>query len=234
MEIITGEKWKKLQSLAKSGDTDAQWEVGYYYEYGAQDKSRKILVRPNFKSAQHWFELAAKQGNAAAQGALSNLLSSEESAYRNDKAAIYWAKKAIDQGDASAAFNLGRIYRDQKKPAMAFRWYGKALSMGDQDALLDLGLCSLFGFGTKQNIVAACKYFEQIIAGKPTCFCQRTIEDAYYWRAVLSLIGFGKSKRSIAQARAYLQIANADDDHEQANAILNVLGKIDQRIATMK
>ena len=225
MDIITLARWKELLSLAKAGSSDAQWEVGYYHEFGAHDNSGKILVRVDRSAAHHWYELAAKQDNHTAQCALSNLLSSGERASRNYKTAIYWAKKAINHGNASAAFNLGTIYRDLKKPTMAFRWYSQAVSMGDNDALLQLGLCSLFGFGTKRDIAKAYDYLNEIITREPSSFCQRTIENVQYWLAILHLLGIGKSKGSVANARTLLESANGDDDHEQANEILNILGK---------
>jgi TPR repeat protein len=76
--------------------------------------------------------------------------SSGEVAARDYAAAIYWGNRAITQEDASAAHNLGTIYRDQRKPAMAFRCSQRAVSMGANDSLLQMGLCYMFGFGTNK------------------------------------------------------------------------------------
>jgi hypothetical protein len=43
--------------------------------------------------------------------------------------------------------------------------------------------------------------------------------------AIIELLGNGKAKRSLTHARKMLESANADLDHEQANEILNIIGK---------
>lgn len=225
MDAIAKNKWKKLLALAKSGSSDAQWEVGYYHEYGAVDESGSTLAKVNLEKAHRWYKVSAEQGNQGAQCSLSNLLSTGEGIDRDYEAAIYWAKKAIAQGNASAAFNLGTIYRDQNKPAMALRCYKRAALMGDDDSLLQIGLCYLFGYGTKQDLRKAYGYLNKVTAGDPNSSCQRTKENALYWMAVLTLTGIGDTKRSVMGARKMLESANADDDHEQANEILNVIGK---------
>jgi hypothetical protein len=225
MEIITEEHWNKLMSLAKSGNDEAQWEIGYYHECGAVDSSGNVLAKVSSSEALQWYTLSATQGNASAQCSLSSLLSSGAGIARNYQAAIKWAKKAISQGNASAAFNLGTIYRDLKKPAISFRWYRQATAMGDNDSFLNVGLCHLFGFGTKQDCDAAHDCFKAIIDGPAAASCQRTKENAYYWMAIIHLMGISKAPKSVLKARKMLEIANIDDDHEQANEILNIIGK---------
>jgi TPR repeat protein len=225
MEIIEKKKWKALLALAKKGEAAAQWEVGYYYEEGAVDELEKQLVKKKPLKALHWYTLSANQGNQDAQMSLSNLLSEGEGVVRDFDAAIHWAKEAIKQGNTAAAHNLGTIYRDLGKPAMAFSCYKQAVAMGDDDDLLEVGLCHLFSYGTEQNVDAAYDCFQQIIAGDSSKICQRTIENAYYWMAMFNLVGLGNVKKSVVNARKMLEIANADDDHEQANEILTIIGK---------
>ena len=225
MDTIAKLKWKKLLAHAKAGSAEAQWEIGYYYESGAVDKSGNVLANTNLLKAQHWYKLSAEHGNTAAQVALSNLLSTGDGIRRDDESAIYWAKRALAQGDSSAAFNLGTIYRDQSKPAMSFRWYKHAASMGHSESFFQLGLCYLFGFGTKQDFGEAYSHLNKVVAGKPSASCQRTKENALYWMSVIQLLGIGKAKRSLAGARKMLESANADHDHEQANEVLNTIGK---------
>lgn len=225
MEIIEKDKWEKLLALAENGDAEAQTEVGYYYEEGAVDESDNLLAEKNSLMALHWNTLSAKQGNQYAQISLSRLLSTGEDIKQDYEAAIYWAKKAMKQRNAIAVYNLGTIYRDIKKPAMVFRCYQQAVAMGDKNALLDVGLCHLFSYGTKQDLNAAYNCFQQIIAGDSSNSYQRTKENAYYWMAIFKLVGMGNTKKSVVTARKMLEIANADDDHEQANEILNIIGK---------
>lgn len=225
MEIIEKEKWEKLVALAENGVAEAQWEVGYYYEEGAVDESDNLLVEKNPLTALDWHTLSAKQGNQFAQNSLSYLLSTGEHIEQDYKAAIYWAKKAIKQGNWTSAYNLGTIYRDLGKPAMAFRCYQQAVALGDNDAFFDMGICYLFGYGTKQNLDTAYHCLQQIITEDASKSCQRTKENAYYWMAIFKLVGIGNTKKSVVTARKMLEIANTDDDHEQANELLNIIGK---------
>lgn len=225
METIEQNKWNELLALAKIGDADAQWEIGYYHEYGAADENGLAITYGDPSVAIRWYTLSAVSGNAAAQCALSNLFGAGENVARDVKQAIFWAKKAVAQGDAIAAFNLGKIYRDMKKPAMAFRYYQRAVSMGDDDALLEVGLCHMFGFGATQDLAAASNSFNEIISKQSSAMCQRTKENALYWMALLHLLGSESVKKSVPRARTMLELANADEDHEQANEILNLIGK---------
>lgn len=225
METTTRKHWKKINAAALRGDAAAQWEVGYFHQWGAKAPDGKVLAAANCTTALQWYQASAEQGLACAQNTLSTLLSSNEAIEPNFPLAIEWAKKAVTQGDASAAFNLGTIYRDLEKPKKAFRWYQRAGAMGDNDAFLTIGLCHLFGLGTKQNLDAALAAFERIIARHKAACCQRSQENAQYWTAVAHLIHGPKTKRTLAQTRSLLEAAHADDDHEQANEILHIVGK---------
>jgi TPR repeat protein len=225
MDTIAKNKWKKLLALAKAGSSEAQWEVGYYYESGAVDKSGIILTKRNLLKAHRWYKLSAEQGDSGAQVALSNLLSTGDGIDRDYQSAVSWAKKAMAQGSSSGAFNLGTIYRDQGKLKMAFRCYRRAVAMGDNDSLLQIGLCYLFGIGTKQDFREAYTSLNKILAGKPSASCDRTKENALYWMSVIHLLGKGITKKSVARARKMLESAHVDHDHEQANEILNIIGK---------
>jgi len=225
VEIIEKAALAPLLQRARDGDSEAQERLGYYCENGAMDPSGHLLIPIQPEQALAWYEQAAQQGSTQAQNSLSKLLSSDEGIPRDLTAAIYWAKRAVAQGDGAAAFNLGTIYRDQGKPLLALRWYQRSASMGDNDALLQIGLCQLFGFGTKQAIDAARASFTQLLEGDPLYTCQRSRENALYWLAVIELIGPAGGRRRVARARAMLEQANADDDHEQANDILCLIGK---------
>ena len=225
METILRRHWVKVCSAAEQGDPEAQREMGYLHEFGAVDKSGRIVVRADIAMAMKWYQASAKMGNCGAQSALSNLLSVGGEVARDFPQAIFWAKKAVAQGDASAAFNIGTIYRDLGRPALAFRWYERAASMGDTDAHLQIGLCQFFAFGTRQNFHSARSSFERILSADPSSVCQRTTENARYWVSVLDLARGPRTKGTMARIRSQLEAANVDDDHEQANELLNLVGK---------
>lgn len=151
MAIENKKQWKNLLAKARRGDSEAQWEVGYYYEAGLADHLGMTIVKSQPLRALHWYTLSAKNGNDSAQDALSALLSSGDNIKRDMRSAIYWSKQAINQGNSSAAHNLGTIYRDLKKLSLAFHCYNQAVEMGDMESMLEIGLCYLFGIGTKRD-----------------------------------------------------------------------------------
>ncbi len=62
-------------------------------------------------------------------------------AYQKDlpRQALTWYRKAVRRADASAAKNIGTIYRDEGRYALALRWFQKSAAMGNDDAWLELG-----------------------------------------------------------------------------------------------
>ena len=51
---------------------------------------------------------------------------------------MYWYRRAVRQGQAAAANNIGTIYRDEGRLRLAIRWFAKAADLGDGDALLEM------------------------------------------------------------------------------------------------
>lgn len=225
MDTLTRSDLKSWKLAAARGEAEAQWMLGHWNEEGAGDVTGVVLVAPNPKQALQWYQSAAEQGHVSAQAALSRVLSGAEGVAPAFDQAIAWGKKAVAQGDASAAFNLATIYRDLGKPRTAFNWYRRAATMGDADAHLQLGLCHLFGWGVRQDWDAARAAWASVMDAEPGTTCQRSQEDALYWLAVLDLLGGRHTRRSMAPIRDRLELANADEDHEQANALLNLIGK---------
>lgn len=225
MPIKNKKEWNSLLAKARKGDPDAQWEVGYYYEEGIFTNSGTVILEPQHSRALHWYTLSAQQNHASSQIALGNLLSTGNGIKRDIEAAIFWTKQVIKQGSSSAAHNLGTIYRDLNNPTLSFNWYRRAVDMGNLDSQFQVGLCYLLGYGTKTDYKAAHNCFKQILMDKTSNICERTIEDASYWSGIIHLLGIGDTKRSVKKARILFEEANKDDDHEQANEILNLIGK---------
>lgn len=57
-------KIEKLTLLAKQGDVESQYEIGYYYENSDSDELKKAV---------EYYELAAKQGHCCAQNNLGSI-----------------------------------------------------------------------------------------------------------------------------------------------------------------
>jgi len=225
MDTLTRLELKRQNRCAARGDAEAQWMLGYWHEDGACDADGLVLVSPNPGQALRWYLAAAEQGHTQAQSAASRLLSGAEGVTPAFDEALAWGKRAVAQGDASAAFNLGTIYRDLGNLRRAFHWYQRSAKMGGHDALLQVGLCLLFGTGVARDAKAARTAFTSLLDADPSTTFQRSREDALYWLAVLDLLGGHHTRHSLVHVRKRLAVANADDDHEQANALLNLIGK---------
>ena len=77
--------------------------------------------------------------------------------------AAKWLRKAAEQGDADAQYNLGVCYDNGRGVpqdyAEAVKWYRKAAEQGDADAQYNLGVCYIFGRGVKRDCEEAEKWF---------------------------------------------------------------------------
>jgi len=73
--------------------------------------------------------------------------------------AVSWYRKAADQGDADAQYNLGSVYRDgegvPRDYAEALKWFRKAAVQGDARAQASLGMMYTIGSGVPQDYVLA-------------------------------------------------------------------------------
>jgi TPR repeat protein len=62
-----------------------------------------------------------------------------EGVHRNAAKAIYWYRRAYRGGEASAANNLGLLYRERGELRRAIAWLGRAVQRGSIDSALHLG-----------------------------------------------------------------------------------------------
>jgi uncharacterized protein len=73
--------------------------------------------------------------------------------------AVAWYRKAADQGDADAQFNLGEMYRNGQSvaqdDAQAVIWYRKAADHGNALAQSNLGVAYANGQGVAQDYIIA-------------------------------------------------------------------------------
>ena len=182
MQISTKKEWVKLLKKAKSGDMNAQFEVGCYFDDGIIKNNGKVILKANIIKAVKWYTKAAKQGEISAQDALGTTYSSGDREIEiNFKKAIKWTKRAIKQGSSMSAYNLGSIYRDLGKLQKAFKYYKKSVSMGDVDTNFDLFLCYYFGIGIKVNQEKAKRHLKKITKkNRPNFVSLYDYQNAFY------------------------------------------------------
>jgi TPR repeat protein len=94
--------------------------------------------RGKLNSAFRLFLRSAKLGDSAAQLDLGYFYDRGLGVRRNCTAALRWYGRAYRQGDASAACNIGTVWRDANEPERAIRWFQRAARMGDGDANLQI------------------------------------------------------------------------------------------------
>jgi TPR repeat protein len=101
----------------------------------------------------------AEKGDVQAQNHLGYIYRDRQ----NYQEAVYWFKKAAEQGNTIAQFNLGVMYdkgqgvrQDYQK---AFYWYKKSAAQGNSMAQENLGAMYYNGQGVRQDISLAKEYF---------------------------------------------------------------------------
>ena len=87
---------------------------------------------------------------------------------KNLQEAIKWYKKAAEQGDADAQFNLGVMYENgegvTKNLQEAFKWYLEAAEQGNARAQNNLGIMYENGKGVQMDIQQAIRWYRKSAA----------------------------------------------------------------------
>lgn len=108
-----------LKHKASLRDPQAQYDLALHYQNG-------IDVEPSAEQAQYWFELAAENGNNAAQTELIKLLLKSPT-QEDIEQALYWLTQQAVNGDISVRAKIAKIseqYADQLAPdSLALIWY---------------------------------------------------------------------------------------------------------------
>ena len=109
---------KQLEKFAKSGDAQAQYEVGCDYLQGSG-------VNKDVKTAAEWFLLAVQQNHEQAIAKFYSFYSKQ-------------LEKMAKEGDARAQFETGNCYymgrEVDKDTEEASEWYQKAMAQGHEEA----------------------------------------------------------------------------------------------------
>lgn len=130
-------KLAEIIKLAKSGDAEAQFNLGAEFDLGR-------AVPKDDKWAVIWYRKAADQGFARAQYHLGQKYELGRGVPEDDKEAVKWYRKAADQGVVVAQFSLGVMYAfGQGVPqddVMAYKWYNIAAASGFNDAIKYKGI----------------------------------------------------------------------------------------------
>jgi localization factor PodJL len=145
-----------LQSLAVTGDTSAQYELGQRYAEG-----RTVTRDP--KLATQWFEKAANQGFAPAQYRMGSAYEKGIGVTRDLNLSKMWYQRAADSGNTRAMHNLAVLIAEgtDGKPDYpgAANWFKQAAEYGVRDSQFNLAILYARGLGVGQNLVQSYVWF---------------------------------------------------------------------------
>ena len=108
--------------------------------------------------------------------------------------ALRWFRKATEQGDADAQFNLGVMYDNgqgvRQDDAEAFRWFRKAAEQGHAEAQYNLGEMYHIGQGVRQDLHLSKEWFGKACDGgvQEACNQYRYLNQKGYWTACDALV----------------------------------------------
>ncbi len=222
-EIRNKESYIRLLKEAENNNSDAQYEVGNYY-YDGFEVDGEIIFEQNKIEAFKWIKRAFENGNDYAMIRMADFYSDGEICDKNLDLAIELYKKGIEKGISFSAINLATIYRDKNEFEEAFKLYQAAQKL-DKTNLIELAYCYHYGIGTKQNKYLALEIFHKIANdNSENRNNEFEVENANYYIGNYYLEGEIVEK-SIKIAREYLNKANADNDHRNANDLLLIIGR---------
>ena len=125
-----------LQQMAREGDAEAQFELGFLYACSWEISP----VSRDYHEAAKWWHMAAEEGHAASQYNLSVAYARGYGVDRNMTESVKWVRKAAENGDADAQWRLGYSYACgndglPKDLIEAGKWLQKAADQGEGNAI---------------------------------------------------------------------------------------------------
>jgi TPR repeat protein len=94
------------QKAASNGNIDAQYNIGYLYQYG-------LGVSPDYKQAMKWFQKAAGNGIAEAIYSIGGLYENGRGVTKSVDIAIEWYQKAANNNHEGAKVTLERLNKQR-------------------------------------------------------------------------------------------------------------------------
>lgn len=137
----TSEDLRQLRSQANMGNAEAQFQLGWCYEYGIDG-----LLSPDFNKAIEWYKKSAEKGFAPAQCILGGCyeMGIDGVIASDPNEAVKWYKKSAEQEYAEAQLYLGNSYMSgfgslTQSESEAVKWWKKSAEQGFLQAQIALG-----------------------------------------------------------------------------------------------
>ena len=113
----------------------------------------------NFKKAFKIFLSLAHRGDVASQLNVGYFFDYGISVRKNKPKALYWYRRAYARGSASAAQNIGTVFRDRGNFRRAEEWFRRALDCGGEGGALELAKLHL---NSGKHLDRAREYLETV------------------------------------------------------------------------
>ena len=156
-----------FQTAAESGNAEAQYYLGYYYQHGVGlEKNKELSI--------NWYEKSAKSGLPQAQNKMGMIYYS--GAEKDYELARKWFTLSAKQNYSQAQYMLGKIYSIGKgvepDTLKAISWLKKSVKNGDHP-------------------------YPKFLLGKliyESAKTNKELEEAYYWVKTSADQGVGHAK----------------------------------------
>lgn len=147
-ELSRPENADKLVGLARQGDPDACYLVGIIAMQGGEKEQSRALL-----------ETGAAKGSLDCLAALGQAWEKGMFGEASPTLALSLYLKAAEKGHGVAMLKLGNMYREgagiPQDYKRGFAWSGRAARAGVRQAMINLGLHYMMGWGTEKNPVKA-------------------------------------------------------------------------------
>lgn len=127
------------------------------------ERANEAWNRSSMRVAFRLLLAAARAGNTSAFGTVGQFYDFGKGVKFNERAALYWYRRAYRQGDSTTANNIGCILRDQNKLGPALQWFRRAVKSGDADANLNIAKIYLH---RKRGPKTATRYLRAVCKSK--------------------------------------------------------------------
>lgn len=197
-----GKVFARLQELAKTGDREAENNLGLCFEFGygtAQD----------FREAAVWYLRAAKGGLGTAQFNLGGFYFEGKGIEKNFATAVMWYTRAAEQRQELALIRLGWMYQKglgvEADLGRAVLLYLIAYKRGSSRAANHLAILFKKGIGVPKGDSLAYELFLESVnspENNEVVHNSTYSGTAYYWLGYMAEKGEGV-KRSLRAARIW-------------------------------
>lgn len=149
---------ESLQQAVELGYAEAQFKLGYMYQYG-------LGVKTNYIKALELYKKAATQNYIAALCNIGYMYENGLGVRKNSVKAVEWYFKGANLGDVTCQDNIGIHYEEGdgigKNYSKALEYYRKSADKGYAKAQYHLGCLYEEGKGVKKDISKAIEWYEK-------------------------------------------------------------------------